>query len=321
MSFAEEWDKEGLFTALSEVYPVSLTTQQVDEIGDSEALQAAFVEDALAAYAAKEEALGESMMRELERVVLLNIIDTRWREHLYEMDYLQEGIYLRSYAQKDPITEYRREAFDMFEELTSTIQTEFVRYIYRVELVNPEQQQRRASGPKVNRVRESHGDEEEAAGVGGRAGIESEPGHQRQGAPERAVPVRQRSEVQEVPRRRGVARGPGLANGEGAGASRRPLSCSFIARPTVHCMQGSPFTMIGRAPASGAAPSCGGLYWRCSASFWPPIESHPVPYVALTECSDGVTWEMPAITGSAAPCSRTAALEFSSTAGSTEEIA
>jgi len=163
-AFAEEWDKEGLFTALSEVYPVSLTMQQVDEIGDSEALQAAFVEDALAAYAAKEEALGETMMRELERVVLLNIIDTRWREHLYEMDYLQEGIYLRSYAQKDPITEYRREAFDMFEELTSTIQTEFVRYIYRVELVNPEQQQRRASGPTVNRVRETHGDEEAAEG-------------------------------------------------------------------------------------------------------------------------------------------------------------
>src|SRR6185503_14350929 len=113
--FEEEWDKEGLFTALSEVYPVSLTAQQIDGIGESEALQAAFVDDALAAYAAKESAIGESMMRELERVVLLNIIDTRWREHLYEMDYLQEGIYLRSYAQKDPITEYRREAFDMFE--------------------------------------------------------------------------------------------------------------------------------------------------------------------------------------------------------------
>jgi preprotein translocase subunit SecA len=162
--FAEEWDREGLLTAMSEIYPVSFTTEQVGEIADSEALQTAFVEDALAAYAAKEEALGETMMRELERVVLLNIIDTRWREHLYEMDYLQEGIYLRSYAQKDPITEYRREAFDMFEELTSTIQTEFVRYIYRVELVRPEQQQRRASAPKVNRVRESHGDEEDSAG-------------------------------------------------------------------------------------------------------------------------------------------------------------
>jgi preprotein translocase subunit SecA len=164
--FAEEWDRDGLLTALSEVYPVSLSKEQVEEIADSEALQAAFVEEALAAYAAKEMAVGEEMMRELERVVLLNIIDTRWREHLYEMDYLQEGIYLRSYAQKDPITEYRREAFDMFEELTSTIQTEFVRYIYRVELVRPEQQQRRASAPKVNRVRESHGDEEEAAGSG-----------------------------------------------------------------------------------------------------------------------------------------------------------
>ena len=114
----------------------------------------------------RSESLGEQTMRELERVVLLNIIDTRWREHLYEMDYLQEGIYLRSYAQKDPITEYRREAFDMFEELTSTIQTEFVRYIYRVELVQPEQQQRRASQPKVNRVRESHGDEGSAEGSG-----------------------------------------------------------------------------------------------------------------------------------------------------------
>jgi preprotein translocase subunit SecA len=160
--FAEEWDREGLSTALSEVYPVSLTKQQVEEIGDPEALQAAFTEDALNAYAAKEEALGEAMMRELERVVLLNIIDTRWREHLYEMDYLQEGIYLRSYAQKDPITEYRREAFDMFEELTSTIQAEFVRYIYRVELVGPEQQQqrRRAAAQKVGAVRERHGDED-----------------------------------------------------------------------------------------------------------------------------------------------------------------
>jgi preprotein translocase subunit SecA len=160
--FAEEWDREGLLTALSEIYPVSLTQQQVAEIGDTEALQAAFVEDALTAYAAKEESLGAEMMRELERVVLLNIIDTRWREHLYEMDYLQEGIYLRSYAQKDPITEYRREAFDMFEELTSTIQAEFVRYVYRVELVSPEQQRRRAAAQKVGAVRERHGDEEAA---------------------------------------------------------------------------------------------------------------------------------------------------------------
>jgi preprotein translocase subunit SecA len=164
--FAEEWDRDGLLTALAEVYPVSLTREQVDGIADTETLQSASVDDALAAYAAKEEALGAEMMRELERVVLLNIIDTRWREHLYEMDYLQEGIYLRSYAQKDPITEYRREAFDMFEELTSTIQAEFVRYIYRVELVSPEQQRRRAAAQKVGAVRERHGDEEDAVASG-----------------------------------------------------------------------------------------------------------------------------------------------------------
>ena len=65
---------------------------------------------------------GADVMRELERVVLLNITDTKWREHLYEMDYLQEGIHLRAYAQQDPLTEYQREAFDMFEELTASIQ-------------------------------------------------------------------------------------------------------------------------------------------------------------------------------------------------------
>jgi preprotein translocase subunit SecA len=164
--FDEEWDREGLRTALSEVYPVSVTTEQIAELRDSGELQELFVDDALRAYEAKEAEVGAEAMRELERVVLLNILDTRWREHLYEMDYLQEGIYLRSYAQKDPITEYRREAFDMFEELTATIRTEFVRYIYRVELVRPEQQQRRVASPRVNRVREGRGDEDAAADGG-----------------------------------------------------------------------------------------------------------------------------------------------------------
>jgi preprotein translocase subunit SecA len=103
-------------------------------------------------------------MRELERVVLLNIIDTKWREHLYEMDYLQEGIHLRAYAQKDPITEYRREAFDMFEALTASIRDDFVKYIYRVELVRREEQ---TPPPRVQRVQENR--EAVAAGVGGGA--------------------------------------------------------------------------------------------------------------------------------------------------------
>jgi preprotein translocase subunit SecA len=175
--FAEEWDREGLTTALLEIYPVSMTPEQLQGFDEAERLTEALVEDALNAYAAKEASLEQRGMdmRELERVVLLNIIDTRWREHLYEMDYLQEGIYLRSYAQRDPLTEYRREAFEMFEELTSTIQSEFVRYIYRVELVSPEERQRRAAAPKVGRVTEKHGDEEDAAGASPTGAQESNP--------------------------------------------------------------------------------------------------------------------------------------------------
>ena len=101
--FAEDWDVDALLVALAEVYPVTITKDDVADVHDAHELEAMFVEEALAAYDAKETALTSPVMRELERVVLLNITDTKWREHLYEMDYLQEGIHLRSYAQKDPL--------------------------------------------------------------------------------------------------------------------------------------------------------------------------------------------------------------------------
>ncbi len=107
-------------------------------------------------------------MRELERVVLLNITDTKWREHLYEMDYLQEGIHLRALAQKDPITEYRREAYDMFQDLTGSIQADFVRYIYRVEFVNRDEQQQQA--PQPQRLQDNRAEVEQAGGVTAPAG-------------------------------------------------------------------------------------------------------------------------------------------------------
>ncbi len=160
--FPEEWDREGLMAALGEVYPVSSSLTDLAGETDTEILRERFVEDALASYEAKEASVGGEVMRQLERMVLLNIIDTRWREHLYEMDYLQEGIHLRAYAQKDPITEYRREAFDMFEGLTDAIQEDFVKYIYRVELVRREEQQ---AAPRVQRVQENR--EDVAAGAGG----------------------------------------------------------------------------------------------------------------------------------------------------------
>jgi preprotein translocase subunit SecA len=159
--FPEEWDRKQLLTALAEIYPVGTTVSDIEAIEDETELRDLFVEEALAAYEAKEAELGAEVMRELERVVLLNITDTKWREHLYEMDYLQEGIHLRAYAQRDPITEYRREAYEMFEELTASIREDFVKYIYRVELVRPEQQQR------VQRVQENSEDVAAAAGGAG----------------------------------------------------------------------------------------------------------------------------------------------------------
>jgi preprotein translocase subunit SecA len=159
--FPEEWDRKQMLTALGEIYPVRSSLTDIEEIEDVPALQSRFVEEALAAYEEKEAGLGSEMMRELERVVLMNITDTKWREHLYEMDYLQEGIHLRAYAQKDPLTEYRREAFAMFDELTDSIQQDFVRYIYRVQLVRPEQQQR------LQRVQENKDAVESGAGGAG----------------------------------------------------------------------------------------------------------------------------------------------------------
>jgi preprotein translocase subunit SecA len=160
-TFPEDWELESLFTALLEIYPVQVTPAQAEEIRDHAVLQALFMEDALQQYEAKEEAVGADPMRELERIVLLNITDTKWREHLYEMDYLQEGIHLRAYAQKDPLTEYQREAYDMFQELTESIRGDFVRYIYRVEFVRPEQQAQQPSHVQDNRTEvESQGREQ-----------------------------------------------------------------------------------------------------------------------------------------------------------------
>jgi preprotein translocase subunit SecA len=161
-AYPDEWDRAGLLTALGELFPVSSSEEDIAEITEHEQLGQHFVQEALGAYEAKEEDVTPEVMRELERVVLLNITDTRWREHLYEMDYLQEGIHLRAYAQRDPLVEYQREAFAMFEALTDSIREDFVKYIYRVEFVRQEQQ---PQAPKVQRMQENR--EEVASGAAG----------------------------------------------------------------------------------------------------------------------------------------------------------
>jgi preprotein translocase subunit SecA len=138
--YAEDWDFEQLWDALKQLYPVSLTVEDVeDEAGGIEALDSEFLleqvkEDAHAAYQRREEELGDEVLRELERQVLLQVIDRKWREHLYEMDYLQEGVGLRAYAQRDPLVEYQREGFDMFATMLEGIKEETVGFLFNLQV-------------------------------------------------------------------------------------------------------------------------------------------------------------------------------------------
>jgi preprotein translocase subunit SecA len=139
--YAEDWDLDQLWTNLRRLYPVTVTIEDVvEESGgersaiDQEFLTQALQDDARAAYAAREEELGTEAVRELERQVLLAVIDRKWREHLYEMDYLQEGINLRAYAQRDPVVEYQREGFDMFNQMMEGIKEEAVGFLFNLEV-------------------------------------------------------------------------------------------------------------------------------------------------------------------------------------------
>ncbi|MFN2588455.1 MAG: preprotein translocase subunit SecA [Actinomycetota bacterium] len=149
----EEWDWDALFHRAREIFPTSLKPGDFDvqsmtyqEVVDS------FLNDAVRVYHQREQELGEEQMREIERLVLLSVIDNRWREHLYEMDYLQEGIGLRAMAQKDPLVEYQREGYEMFHSMQATIKEDFARYVFHVEAVR-EDQQRRAEPTRVREER------------------------------------------------------------------------------------------------------------------------------------------------------------------------
>ena len=142
--YSEDWDLETLWTALRTLYPISIDHHDLidsDAIGEPgeltrEELLDALIEDAERAYEEREKQLeeiaGEDAMRQLERNVLLNVVDRKWREHLYEMDYLKEGINLRAVAQKDPVVEYQREGYDMFRGMLDAMKEEAVGFLFNV---------------------------------------------------------------------------------------------------------------------------------------------------------------------------------------------
>ncbi len=131
----EDWDMAELDTQLRQIWPLKVDVAEIaPETLDREQLKDALSEDALSAYGERTEQFGEELMRYLERSILLQVIDNRWREHLYEMDYLREGIHLRGFAQIDPLVAYKNEGFSMFEELMHSIWEEFSKLIFHVEV-------------------------------------------------------------------------------------------------------------------------------------------------------------------------------------------
>jgi preprotein translocase subunit SecA len=134
----DEWDLAGLATELASYYPTTVTAARFGQCGGTDEMYDLVMQEATAYYNRREEELTPQVMREVERQVMLRIIDQRWREHLYEMDYLQEGINLRAMGQKDPLVEWQREGYEMFGQLMKGIADDFVRYVMHVEVVQPE---------------------------------------------------------------------------------------------------------------------------------------------------------------------------------------
>jgi len=139
-SNSADWDLEALWTQLKVIYPIGLEIEEVlEEAGSRSKLSADWLveevlSDARLAYKRRTDEIGEQLMRELERRVMLSVIDRKWRDHLYEMDYLKEGIGLRAMAQRDPLVEYQREGYAMFSEMMAGVREEAVQFLFNVEV-------------------------------------------------------------------------------------------------------------------------------------------------------------------------------------------
>jgi preprotein translocase subunit SecA len=158
----DEWDLEGLARELVSFWPTAITEASLANCGSTNDMYDLVMADASRFYAQRELEMGEQTMREVERQVMLRIIDQRWREHLEEMDYLQEGINLRAMGQKDPLTEWQREGFEMFGALMKGIAQDFVKYVMHVQVVKND-----APVLQVENIQESSFDSETQGGFVG----------------------------------------------------------------------------------------------------------------------------------------------------------
>ncbi|HZN13844.1 MAG TPA: preprotein translocase subunit SecA [Acidimicrobiales bacterium] len=133
--FTEDWDVEGLLREVTGYYPTQFTAEELNRAVTPEELEESLIAEATAYYARREESITPEVMRQLEREIMLQIIDQRWREHLAEMDYLREGIGLRAMGQRDPLNEWQREGYDMFVRMMGGIKDDYLRYVMHAEVV------------------------------------------------------------------------------------------------------------------------------------------------------------------------------------------
>ncbi len=133
--FVEDWNIENLLHDVSAYYPTAFTIDELAQAKGRDQIRESLVNEAVQYYEQREQQLGPDVMREIERRVMLSIIDQRWREHLYEMDYLQEGINLRAMGQRDPLSEWQREGYNMFTQMIGSISDDFIRYVMHLDVV------------------------------------------------------------------------------------------------------------------------------------------------------------------------------------------
>ena len=203
--YPEEWDVEELHRQLQTVFPLRLTREQLDACMHRDELSELLVDDAVSLYDEKEQSIGEENLREIERRVMLSMIDQHWREHLYEMDYLREGINLRAMGQKDPLAEWQREGFDMFEAMMGQIQDQFVAYVSHLQVAQVEEApstplaakvqyssaEDAAQGASAMRATAATMTAEQLGGLGGQGGLGDDfDGEVTAGDPETMQPVR-----------------------------------------------------------------------------------------------------------------------------------
>jgi preprotein translocase subunit SecA len=199
--YMEDWDLDGLFTALGQFFPIELEEGDLDpETVDRGFLGERIAQTALEHYEAREQELGDELMGALERFLILQIIDERWREHLYDMDYLREGIHLRGFAQIDPLVAYKNEAFTLFGDLMNSVWVDFTRMIFNVQVTvdgqNGEAQPpafaASGSSTRAGRVSYSGGSSAMGAGALAAAAAAAGPnggGYDGEGEPTEALPV------------------------------------------------------------------------------------------------------------------------------------